>query len=90
VLRKPDALGAVLLEDEPEAPLLLEPVDLRSQISPQSGVLDLVEQYVELVSDHLVGPAGMVIRAPPKRLCFENETGATRSSAGVTGYVDEG
>ncbi len=53
MLRQPDALGDVLLEDQPEAAPLLEPVDLRPQLRAQRRVLDLVEEDVQLASDHL-------------------------------------
>lgn len=54
VLRKAHALGNVLLEHEPEAASLLEPVDLGSQVGAQGGVLDLVQEDVEFASDHAV------------------------------------
>ena len=52
VLRQAHALGNVLLEHEPEAAPLLEPVDLGPQVRPQRGVLDLVEEDVQFASDH--------------------------------------
>ena len=52
MLRQANTLGDVLLEHEPETAPLLEPVDLRLQVRSQGGVLDLVEENVELASDH--------------------------------------
>ncbi|MDA8201343.1 MAG: hypothetical protein M0Z49_00995 [Chloroflexi bacterium] len=54
VLRQAHALGDVLLEHQPEAAPLLEPVDLGPQVSTQGGFLDLVKEDVEFASDHAV------------------------------------
>ena len=54
VLRQADTLGDVLLEHEPEAASLLEPVDLGPQVLAQLSVLDFVEEDVQFASDHAV------------------------------------
>ena len=52
MLRQPHALGDVLLEDEPEAASLLEPIDLGSEVLAQRGVIDALEEDIQLASDH--------------------------------------
>src|SRR5439155_14924176 len=52
VLRQAHALRDVLLEHESEAPSLLESVDLRLEVSTQGWVLNLVQENVQLASDH--------------------------------------
>lgn len=52
VLRQAHALGNVLLEHEPEAASLLEPIDLGSRVGTQGRVLYIVNEDVELAADH--------------------------------------
>ena len=47
----------MLLEDEPEAASLPEPVDLGTQVGPQGFVMDLVQQDVQLTANHDVATA---------------------------------
>jgi hypothetical protein len=57
VLRQDDPLRDVPLEHEAEGAPLLEPVDLGPEVRAQGLVLDLVEEDVELASDHGVREA---------------------------------
>jgi len=84
VLRQADSLWNVLLEDEPEAPLLLEPVDLRAKIGPQGGVLDLFEQDVELVSNHQNELVAADLPTTVGACSFRNGADATWSPGCIT------
>jgi hypothetical protein len=77
VPRQAHALGNVLLEHEPKAASLLEPVDLRLQVRAQGGVLDLVKQDVEFASDHSVR----------FRIGFSIDTGGTESLGAATTFA---
>lgn len=90
VLRQADSLWDVLLEDEPEAPLLLEPVDLRAEIGPQGGVLDLLEQDVELASNHQKELVATDLPTTVGACCFKSGADATWSPGCVTRFVAEG
>ncbi len=52
MLRQPHALGDVLLEDQPEAAALLEPIDLPPEVGAKRVVVDPLQKDVELAPDH--------------------------------------
>ena len=77
MLREADPLGDVLLEHEPEATPLLQPIDLDPKVGAQRRVLDLVEKDVEFASDHRAKDR----RQRPARLATQSCDDALQSLA---------
>ena len=62
MLRQSHALWDVLLENQPETAAFLESLYLLAEVLPQRGILDAVEENVQLAADH---PPRLSGRHPP-------------------------